>query len=403
MVQAKRRILFVDDDPAVLNTIRKAEQKYSDQWESIFASSVREALVLLSQLQIDVVVTDLRMPGTDGAALLEQIYQRFPDVIRILMAENTEISTAFRATQLAHQFVTKPMDIDQLWELIERSSQLRLMLTNPQLLKMITGIRKLPSLPNLYSKLVKELNSSDPEPKIVADIISQDVAMTAKILQIVNSAYYGLPGQVSSVHRAVTLIGINTTRALVLGIQIFGEFQRSMAPFFSIDALWQHSLAVSQVSRVIAKELKLDMISQENAQIIGLLHDIGKLLQVLVPEYLNLYSYEGEISTQAEYQVFGTSHAEMGAYLLSLWGLPQQVVETVAYHHCPSQQVSSKNEVLAVVHIANGLCYPAAAPGLPTAFPRIDQDFVQKHGLEGLIDGWYNANKAFIKGSQPAF
>ncbi|NPV87838.1 MAG: HDOD domain-containing protein [Anaerolineae bacterium] len=214
--------------------------------------------------------------------------------------------------------------------------------------------------------------------------------MTAKILQLVNSAFFGLPGKITSPQRAVTILGVNTIKALVLGIQVFGEYQASAAPaFFSIDQLWRHSLQTGSIAKAIAASAGLEASLQDEAQLAGVLHDVGKLLQLKIPAFFQQVKVTGgAVVLSSEYEAFGVSHAELGAYLLSIWGLPGGVVGAVAYHHRPQSGATGSFAVLDAVHIANGLWHwlNAVEPQPPETY--FDLPYLQRAGLEKRLEEW---------------
>jgi len=398
MSKAKRHILFVDDDPMVIRGFKRSADEYSDIWEMYFATSGQDALHILSQFPIDVMITDMRMPVMSGSQLLETVSQRFPGVVRFVLSGNTEAARVLEVTRLAHQFIAKPIEMKLLREIVERSCQLRDLLSNPSLIHLVTGLKKVPSVPNLYTRLMKELQSEDPTPKVVGDIIAQDAAMTAKILQLVNSAFFGLPGHVSNPQRAVTILGINIIKALVLGIQVFSEFQGYEYPGFSIDSLWHHSLVVGNLSKAIAASAGLEAKTQDEAQVAGILHDIGKLLQLHIPNFFrSIKIVGGRVLLDSDYNAFGTSHAELGAYLLGLWGLPVAIVEAVAFHHRPDRQASSKFSVVSALHVANGLYHrESALEGALEYEVCVDISYLKKIKMDQYLDRWVELTKRMI-------
>ncbi len=401
MNQHKRQILFVDDDPIITRGYKRAAEAYSDEWELYFANSGKEALELLARQSIDVLISDMRMPVMDGNALLEAVSQNHPGVVRFVLSGNVEDAKALQTAHLAHQLIAKPCDMTKLHEVVERSCRLRVLLSNPKLIQTVTGIKKIPSLPSLYMRLMKELQSEDPTPKIVGEIIAQDIAMTAKILQLVNSAFFGLPNEVVSPQRAVTILGLNTIKALVLSIHVFSEFQNFSSPYFSIDALWRHSMIVGNLAKLISASAGLDQKTQGEAQLAGVLHDIGKLLQLNIPGFFKSIKVKnGMVELASEYKAFSTSHAEIGAYLLGLWGLPQAVVEAVAFHHFPSNLASTKFGIVTALHIANGLYHMESALEKEGGYEAyLDMGYLQKYQLTSHLDSWVDLAKRAIHGS----
>jgi putative nucleotidyltransferase with HDIG domain len=390
MINGKRQILFVDDDPLITNGFKRSVDEYENDWDPYFTNSGLDALKILSEQQIDVIITDIKMPAMDGNELLEKVIQLYPGIMRFVLSGNIDEAHAIKTTRYAHQLIVKPCDIHTIRRIVENSCRLGDMLSNPNLKKRINGLKKIPSLPSLYSRLVKELESDDPDPKTVGDIISQDIAMTAKILQLVNSAFFGLPNEVVSAQRAATILGTNTIKALVLGNHIFSEYQSYGNPAFSIDELWHHSLIVGNLSKMIAGTAGLDKVAQGQAQLAGVLHDIGKLLQLEIPGFFsNIKHKNGLVELKSEYEVIGTSHAEMGAYLLGLWGLPNQVVEAVAYHHFPSKIIVEGFAVTSAVHIANGLYHKELSPNQEAGLDEfMDIQYIQNLRVSQYINNW---------------
>ncbi|MRS05969.1 HDOD domain-containing protein, partial [bacterium] len=317
-----------------------------------------EALTIMGRQPIDAIITDLRMPGMSGIDLLEQVIQHYPSIIRMIMSGSVEEPSAYRAASLAHQLMAKPCDIQTIYSAVEDTCHLRDALSDKKLVKIITGIKSLPSVPTLYVRLLKEFEREQPTLSKVGEIISMDIAMTAKILQLVNSAFFSIPYKVSNLNQALSILGLNTIKSLVLSVGVFSEYQNRSFSAFSIDELWQHSIFVGNLSRAIAVSANLSRAEQDEAQMAGILHDVGKLIQTDIPGFYRLLSMNTKIpEIQMEYHYLGTSHAEIGAYMLSLWGLPSTVIKAVAFHHKPIAETAFKMDAVFCVYIANHLYY----------------------------------------------
>jgi HD-like signal output (HDOD) protein len=390
MEKRKHQILFVDDDPFVLKGFRRSVADFEEAWQVDFALSGQEALNKLAQQAFDAVVTDMQMPGMDGLQLLETVSQNNPGVMRFVLSGNASEAKTLQSTYLVHQMIAKPCDMEQVYTIVERACRLRDMLSDPKLLNIITGIKSLPSVPLIYNQLLKALQSEDVSPQIVANIISQDAAMTAKILQLVNSAFFGLADNISQPQRAVTLLGLNTVKALVLGIKVFSEFQTTTPSPISIDALWKHSMVVSNLAFNISRSLKLSLLEQENARVAGVLHDVGRLLLFKIPGFFSQARFDknGLITVESEYQILDTSHAEMGGYLLGLWGLPYPIVEAITFHHRPGPYTPEKPNLVSVLYIANALADMCQFEKEPVYAAYLDLNYVEKKGLSPHLDEW---------------
>jgi putative nucleotidyltransferase with HDIG domain len=390
MAKRTHYVLFVDDDPLVLQGLKRSLGEYADDWDTDFTTSTREALDKLSKQSFDAIVTDMHMPGMDGVQLLDLVSQTTPGVMRFVLSGNVTDTQVMRSTSLVHQMIPKPTDVEHIFGVVERACRLRDRLTDPQLLRLITGIKNLPSAPLLYNRLIKELQSENASALTIGNIIAQDAAMTAKILQLVNSAFFGLSDNVSSPQRAVSILGLNTVKALVLGIHVFSEYQGRTNLPISIDAMWQHSMLVSNLAFNIARSLQLNSQVQENARVSGILHDVGKLVLLKIPDFfqqahVNKY---GMITLESEYKVLNTSHAEIGAYLLGMWGLPDPIVDAIAFHHRPGRQVAYKVDLLTTLHIANGLISMCHYEKEPDYAAYLDMDYLQALALMPRLDEW---------------
>jgi len=355
----KKSILFVDDEPNIIQGLKRMLRCMRGNWDMFFASGGKEALDILSDNHIDIVVTDMRMPEMDGAKLLEIIMSRFPNTVRIVLSGHSDKEMILRSTKFAHQFLIKPCDADTLKYTLERACLLQELIRDENLLKYINGIINLPSLPDKFAMLLGEIQSPDSSLKKIGDIIAQDVTMTARVLQMVNSAFFGLPKKVTSPQQAVTLLGTNTLKTLVLYVKIFSTTELPVGAVFSLEALWQHSIMVGNIAKRITYSELGDQKLADEAFIIGVLHDIGKLLLGQIPNYhqgiKHLLNKKRSNFVDAEYELMGTSHSEVGAYLLGLWGFSDSVVKSVAYHHIPIKSMSAEFTPLTAVHVANAL------------------------------------------------
>ncbi|TWT89472.1 response regulator [Stieleria varia] len=352
------KVLFVDDEINVLSGLRRMLRNQRSVWEMHFANGGVEALELLEKETFDVIVSDMRMPIIDGAELLTRVSQLYPNTVRLVLSGQSEHEKILRAVGPAHQFMSKPCDPDSLIKTIERACGLRSQLQDDSLKDLISQLSTLPSLPKIYRELVAELESDDASLNRIAQKIGSDIGMTAKVLQLVNSSFFGLPQHVSCPKHAVSLLGLNVIRPLVLTANAFSQFQESNVPGFSLDRLLEHSLAVATTAKRIAEKESNQASTVDDSFIAGMLHDIGKLvlaanLPTQYSEAIRIAKDEAIPLWQAETRVFRSSHAEVGAHLLGLWGLPNPIVEAVAFHHRPADSCSECFTPLTAVYVAN--------------------------------------------------
>jgi HD-like signal output (HDOD) protein len=354
-----RRILFVDDEPKVLEALRRMLRPQRHTWDMAFAPGGEAALALMEASPFDVVVSDMRMPGMDGAALLCRVRELYPQMVRIVLSGHTELSTALRVVPVAHQFLAKPCDPEMLRVAIERACHLKALLNDEPIRRTVAALGDLPSVPRTYEALTQALADPDTPLQKVSNIVEQDVGVSAKVLQLVNSAFFGVAHSVTNIQSAVSYLGINTLKNLVLSVEIFRAFkpQRDL-PGFSLEKLQRHA----QLTAHIAARLPVPKHLADIAVVAGMLHDIGKLILAwkLSQHFEKVLSEARAVGCpvyEVEERVDGFSHAEIGAYLLGLWGIPYSVVEGVALHHGPNRVPHENFDVVSAVYVANLLAH----------------------------------------------
>ncbi len=433
-----RRILFVDSDSDAINNLKKIFGFMCPDWKIEIAKSGEYALNLMSQSFFDALVSDIHLPGMDGVELLGSISEQYPKTVRILHTKVTNSETVLKSTMTAHQFLAKPCCAEKIKNTIERTCKLRDLLKNETLKKIVAGTNNLPSLPALYNAIVSEMQSTDPSLKKVGNLIAQDVSMSAKILQLVNSAFFALPRKITNPQQASVFVGIESLKALVLSIHVFSSFtEDAKLCEFSLQKMWNHCLITGGLARDIARSEKAEGNVVEEAMIAGMLHDIGKLVMLKIPhqykKVLQLIKTTGCDSAEAEYSITKTSHSELGAYLLGLWGLPGNVIESVAFHHNPSRLIermfimsnedlqgdvnktksngsklkplpigkySTEFTALTAVHIANALVMQENCSSETTLFPYIDMSYLKTLELADRLPKWVELYENTIQRSE---
>jgi putative nucleotidyltransferase with HDIG domain len=382
-----RRLLFVDDEPMLLQGLQRSLRPMRRDWEMEFIDNGIDALAALERSPFDVIITDMRMPNMDGAQLLEQVKVRFPRTVRFVLSGQSSREVVLRSIAPAHQYLSKPCDIDELKQKLSRALALQDLLHNPAIKEVVSQLHNVPSPPTLYLQITAELQSPDISIGKIASTIAQDMGMAAKILQVINSAFFNVPQYVSSPAQAVSLLGVDNVRALVLSVHIFSALDSKLAGDLSV--LWKHSLSTANYAKAIAHCQSNDQKVAGEAFTAGLLHDIGVvvLASSFVQRYRNvLQKATTPLATwKEEQEEFGCSHGEIGAYLLGLWGLPDPVVEAVAWHHQPSQANPHAFCPLVAVHVADRLHYRMA---LPDREDELDRNLIDQLGLQNQIPVW---------------
>jgi HD-like signal output (HDOD) protein len=389
---SKHSILFVDDEPNILSGLRRMLRPLRHEKDFHFVESGQAALDFMAENKVDVIVSDMRMPGMDGATLLTKAQEQFPHAIRIMLTGQADEESILRTVGVVHQFIAKPSSSEMLREILDRGCVLQDLMADEQLKGLVSSIDKLPSLPAVFAKLQQKLK--DPECSLadIAEIIEQDLAMSTKVLQLVNSSFFGFFKNIDSPARAVNLLGLDTVKALVLGVGIFSELKAVSSKGFSVQHLWDHSMAVAAYTKKI---IQAETDSKEMIDLgflAGFLHDIGKLIlfSSLPDQYqeaLQLAESRNISLHQAEYQIFNASHGDVGGYLLGLWGLPGAAVETAVFHHRLECYPNPSFCPAVAVHVADAIYY-LLHPDQHFAAPAPNMAYLEKAGLDHRFDHW---------------
>jgi HD-like signal output (HDOD) protein len=359
--EEKIRILFVDDEPNILSGIRRMLRHRRKDWDMIFSRSGAEALENFHEKPADIVVSDIMMPGMDGVELLETIRKTAPETVRLALSGYADKNTTLRAVAQIHQFITKPCDAESLAALLDRAVKLRRFLADERLRRIVTQMETLPSIAVLYDDVVRELHAPDSAVRDIGAIIARDPGMSTKVLQLANSALFGLPEIVSDPVQATVLLGLDTIKLLVLSIKLFEEFS-DMAPEAGISeaGIWRHSLISARLAKRILIAENPDEHLAECAFLSGLLHDVGKLVFAAnFPErYLSarrLGKRQPEQRWTIERNIMGATHGEVGGYLIGLWGFSEEIISGIVYHHHPEMDPMAGFTPLSAIHVANAL------------------------------------------------
>jgi HD-like signal output (HDOD) protein/ActR/RegA family two-component response regulator len=387
-----RHILFVDDDCDLLDGLRDALRSRRREWRMTFVTGGEAALGVLECEQVDVVVSDLRMPGMDGAALLTQVARIQPDAVRIVLSGHADPETIGRVAAVAHRILVKPSPIEVIARVIERSCVLLDVTGEVQLIRAAAGACVLPSPSATYIELTELLARVDATTEQVAAVLERDIAMSAKVLQLANSAYFCRHQPVSSLPDAVALLGHETLRALVLSAEAFQKFDvPASIPGFALAAVQDRSLQVGR----LAHKLSDGTPEADDAFAAGLLLDVGLLVLAAhqpgcLADVLLAAEREGRSAHEIELERHGITHAEIGAHLLALWGLPHTIVEAVAHHHRPLRSPAPSFDAIAAVHIADALVADSSAGPLEgqTDLSRIDREYLERIGVTDRLGEW---------------
>ncbi len=383
-----RRILFVDEEPNAPDSLRRSLVLLHNEWDLVSVTGIDFALRALALESFDVLIADTR--GADKAEFFNQVMSLYPETVRLVLSDRSDAGTSLAKT--VHQCLTKPCSAETLKTTLDRIFALRRMLAGKSLRRLVSGMTNLPSLPAAYQTLLKTLDSPNAGANEIAELVTHDIAMTAKILQLVNSAFFGIPHRVTDPGQAIQYLGLETLKALVLTSGVFSQFKGPRPSGLSVEGLQQHSLDTGRVAQLIAMRENLSKQVVDDAFLAGLLHDAGKL--ILITKDAEMYERTLAIARddklrldRVEREVFGADHAEVGSYLLWLWALPETVSEAVAFHHRPAECPAQGITALALVHIADQFLHELSSD--QSGWPQLDRDYLASAGIADRIPEWY--------------
>jgi HD-like signal output (HDOD) protein/CheY-like chemotaxis protein len=389
----KRRILFVGENQPLWLAFRAHFSQNEGGWVAEFARTGPEALAWILNSKFDAVFADVQLSDMTGVEFLDEIVRQRPKVLRIVLSDIFEVENTLKCIGKAHHHLVKPCDGPTVIRALNKALDQEAWLPSDTLQGLISQMPNLPSPPEMYFQIALEMQSPNASVETVGKLIARDPAIAAKVLQLANSAVFGLQLQVANPVEAVNYIGLETTKALVLLAHTFSSFEQVELSSFSIEALWRHSLRVGDFARRITLTENGDPNMAEEAFTAGLLHDLGKLLFAAnLPqqfgEALEMARAQYRSLWEVESQVFGATHADVGACVLSVWGLPAQIVESVASHHHPLRLLTRPFSPMTAVFAANILEHEAHPEN--TAMPQagIDLTYLKDLGLSERADEW---------------
>ncbi len=367
------------------------------------ATSGVEALRIMEREPIDAVVSDIGMPGMDGVTFVNIVSELYPETTRLVFtALRSTTGLGLQTAGAAHQFFLKPTSIRVLAEKIKSVQRLRSLLPAKGMELVVAKVRSLPSLPTVYTQLEQALNQPNSSMEMVGKILEQDIAMSAKVLHLVNSAFFGVHERMTRPAQAAVHLGGEVLKSLLLGLHLFTAGKTPRIACGSIQELWRHGLAVATAARAIALAEGCSRAQADEYYAAGLFHDIGKLIIAdNLPESCDhiqkIVQERGVAIVQAEKEVLGATHAEVGAYLMALWGFSDNIVNACAFHHQPAQDPAPGFGPVVAVHAANVFDHEQAPCGtIPLA--TLDREYLARAGFAPKLEGW----RRLAAGAAPA-
>jgi len=388
----KAKVVFVDDEHNILNGIRRSLRGMREHWDMEFFTSGREALAGLSKAPAHVVVSDMRMPEMDGAEFLSHVKKRWPQTVRIILSGFSSEETVLRTIGNSHRYLAKPCENEVLIDTIKHALGMRKILSDEALTRIINKIDNIPILPKHLIDIIELVNHEHASTREIGALVSQDVALSAQLLKLTNSAYFGLPVTVTDPQKAVAMLGFETVKTVVMLTAANTQLNVPARTEADVHRINVRSLQIAQMASQIASAYEVSKTECEEISCIGALMHVGSL--VLVSQFpddfarvVEIIEQEGCDVSTAERRVFGTDHGAVGAYLLGVWGFNDNIVDPILHHHHPSQSAMS-DPVLICTHVAQYLGKriennaPEVCEGL------LDAEFVAQVGIRSKLDQW---------------
>lgn len=379
------RILFVDDEPKILTGLRRMLHSQRREWEMEFAEGGVEAIKRLQAGPFDVVVSDARMPGMEGAELLEEVRCKYPDTVRIILSGQCSRDSVLQCVGVAHQFLSKPCDAEFLKAVITRVCSRRDCILDGEARTAVSRVSSLPSQSGLYSSLVDLTAVETASVQTLSEMIGADVAMSMKVVQLVSSGFFGSPQRVIDVPRAVELLGAETIRVLAALPGVFRPRQPDEFDEVFLCDVNEHCLTVAEAAKRVAQSATGDRKTAAHACVAGMFHEVGPLIRpsrAAPPRELE----DPDDAKGSRSAIFHDSLA--GAYLAALWGLPAEVVEIIAGLHDPTQSEDRAFTALTAVHVAHACLHDRRRRSDGVESGELDVDYLRRIHCADRLNEW---------------
>lgn len=395
-----KRVLFVDDEVFVLDGLKRMLRRMRTQWEMDFVDSGESALQMMAQKEFHVIVSDMRMPNMNGAELLNEVKDLHPNTIRFILSGYSDKDLILKSLDSTHQYLAKPCDPETLKTRILRATSLQESISNDALKNLISQLGELPTLPALYEEILSLLRQPDVSSECLSDAIKKDIGMTAKILKFANSGYVGLKRKISGMNDAVSYLGMDYIRSIILTIGAFGRLKQFQIDGSTLEDFWDNSLMVAEAAKAITISQTSSRTMAEESYVGGLLHACGKLiLSANFPskyvEVNKMVEENGMPLLDAEVKIFGAHHGQVGAFILGLWGLAGPIVEAVHWYRNPSNSIPVDFQPLTSVHVASSLIFESGDEEEDLSSDsglfnnaELDKDYLEKISLLNRLEDW---------------
>lgn len=403
-----KRVLFIDSNEIVLQTYKEQFQYKGEDWQAFFVPDATSAMEILTYSAIDIVIADLKMPIVDNEPVFALIKKGWPKVVRVIVSSIPASAKDTELISLSHRFIMKPANIADLETIINEIYYLQRIVLNDETRKVAAQIDSIPALPDIFKQLTDEINSSNPSMKRVGEIIAKDVGLSADILKMINSPYFGLKNQVSSPEHATKLLGLEVVKGVALSTSLVKSFALTGIDMQRVERVVEHSLITANITKLILESEKVSPLLVDMAFSAAILHDVGYLMFASSEVISEKYQGAIEISEasfrplwEVEREILGTTHGEVGAYLLGLWGFPDSIIEAIAFHHSPSKAAGDSSMILCALHLADIFTdeiFPQLSFGSPGG---VDYSFLERMHISSHKDTWRQMAIDFCKNIKP--
>jgi HD-like signal output (HDOD) protein/ActR/RegA family two-component response regulator len=401
----QKNILFVDHNENVSDGVMRQLRPYRDKWRLFIAHNGAQALNIMAQQPIDLIVSEMAMPVMRGDELLKKVSELYPSTVRIILSGSSDEETLKSGLEVAHQYLSKPCSADMFREAIAQIFKIQDCARNPRIIAGVGDPNQLPSLPKIYQELNAAIADENTKVSDIAEIFARDMVLSAKLLQLVNSPYFGLNRVVSSLTDAINLIGLKKLNNLVLSVHVKTAFpidNPEMERY--MEYLWQDAGRVADLARLIALSENQLEDRPDQAYLGGLLHNMGLLmflsrgggnLKNLLEEIKNTDTPVAELETA----IYGFTRSEAAAYVLSLWKIPPRIIEAILLQNQPHDTDYDGVNALTSVHVASCLLTPPEISGGERLFDMtLDAAYLQRiDKLERLPDWQALADKVLAQ------
>lgn len=380
------RVLLVDDDPRMVRAMVRVLETQMPRWEIVGVGSGEQALGALTHAEFQVIVSDVEMPEMDGTTLLRDVRERFPQVGRILMSAWTTEARLAAAAVVAHQFLWKPVSTERLVEAILQVAVAGGLLRDPALVARFQATEGTPPLPGTFRALQDAVNHPACTLSDITGVVSRDPAVSAHLLRMANSGWFGVASRTASLFKAVSLLGIARVRAVVLSHGAVAALRDDLGDGFDVARYQEHSVRVAALSQEVCPDPRL----KEESFTAGLLHDLGWLMLHRSGALRERGGVEGYCFTDACAPV---THEEVAAYLFAQWGFESSLICAALFHHRPGVLMRTHFQPVDSVHIVEALLGDnALEQGCKMEF---DEEHIRRLGLSQEIPRW----KALLQGT----